>query len=101
MSAFVFWPIVIGIIVALIGVFLMYSLKVIKQYERGVTFRFGHLRPIMEPGLHFLWPGVDKLERVDQRVVTLTIPPQEIITKDNVSVRVNACLLYTSPSPRD
>lgn len=94
MSAPVFWPIVIGIIIALIGVFLSYSLKVIKQYERGVTFRFGHLRPMLEPGLHFLLPGIDKLERVDLRVVTLTIPPQEIITKDNVSVRVNAVVMF-------
>ena len=94
MSAPVFWPIVIGIILALIGVFLSYSLKVIKQYERGVTFRFGHLRPMLEPGLHFLLPGIDKLERVDLRVVTLTIPPQEIITKDNVSVRVNAVVMF-------
>jgi SPFH domain protein/band 7 family protein len=93
-SAPVFWPIVIGIIIALIGVFLSYSLKVIKQYERGVTFRFGHLRPMLEPGLHFLLPGIDKLERVDLRVVTLTIPPQEIITKDNVSVRVNAVVMF-------
>jgi len=93
-SAPVFWPIVIGIILALIGVFLSYSLKVIKQYERGVTFRFGHLRPMLEPGLHFLLPGIDKLERVDLRVVTLTIPPQEIITKDNVSVRVNAVVMF-------
>nr|WP_039885911.1 slipin family protein [Corynebacterium accolens] len=85
---------VIGIIIALIGVFLSYSLKVIKQYERGVTFRFGHLRPMLEPGLHFLLPGIDKLERVDLRVVTLTIPPQEIITKDNVSVRVNAVVMF-------
>ncbi|MER0071350.1 SPFH domain-containing protein [Corynebacterium sp. KPL2850] len=85
---------VIGIILALIGVFLFYSLKVIKQYERGVTFRFGHLRPMLEPGLHFLLPGIDKLERVDLRVVTLTIPPQEIITKDNVSVRVNAVVMF-------
>ncbi|MDO5031200.1 slipin family protein [Corynebacterium sp.] len=89
-----FWPIVIGIIIALIGVFLSYSLKVIKQYERGVTFRFGHLRPLLQPGLHFLWPGVDKLQKVDLRVVTLTIPPQEIITKDNVSVRVNAVVMF-------
>lgn len=94
MSAPVFWPIVIGIIIALIGVFLSYSLKVIKQYERGVTFRFGHLRPLLQPGLHFLWPGVDKLQKVDLRVVTLTIPPQEIITKDNVSVRVNAVVMF-------
>ncbi|WP_420869042.1 SPFH domain-containing protein [Corynebacterium phoceense] len=72
----------------------MYSLKVIKQYERGVAFRFGHLRPLLQPGLHFMWPGIDKLERVDQRVVTLTIPPQEIITKDNVSVRVNAVVMF-------
>lgn len=94
MSALVFWPIIIGIIIALIAVFIAYSFKVIKQYERGVTFRFGHLKPLMEPGLHFLIPFVDKLERVDQRVVTLTIPPQEIITKDNVSVRVNAVVMF-------
>lgn len=90
----VFWPVVIGIILALIVVLLMYSVKIIKEYERGVAFRFGHIRPLMEPGLHFIVPGVDKLERIDLRVVTLTIPPQEIITKDNVSVRVNAVVMF-------
>lgn len=94
MSALVFWPVVIGIIIALIVVFFMYSVKIIKEYERGVAFRFGHIRPLMQPGLHFILPGVDKLERIDLRVVTLTIPPQEIITKDNVSVRVNAVVMF-------
>lgn len=94
MSALVFWPIMIGILIAIVVVLISYSLKVIKQYERGVAFRFGHVKPLLEPGLHILIPGVDKLERVDQRVVTLTIPPQEIITKDNVSVRVNAVVMF-------
>lgn len=99
MTAFVFWPIVIGIIVALIAVSLSYSLKIIKEYERGVTFRFGHVRPLMQPGVHFLFPVVDKLERIELRVVTLTIPPQEIISKDNVSVRVNAVVMFEVTDP--
>lgn len=99
MSAVVFWPIIIGIVAALIVVFLMYSMKIIKQYERGVNFRFGHVRPMMEPGLHFIIPGVDRVERVDLRVVTLTIPPQEIITKDNVSARVNAVVMFEVLDP--
>ena len=94
MTAFVFWPIVIGIIVALIAVALSYSLKIIKEYERGVAFRLGRLREVLQPGVRLVLPGVDKLIRVDMRVVTLTIPPQEVITRDNVPARVNAVVLF-------
>ena len=58
------------------------SLAVLREYERGVVFRMGHVRPLYQPGLVFLLPLIDKMVRVDQRVVTLTIPPQEVITRD-------------------
>ena len=71
----------------------------LKEYERGVAFRLGRLRPVLGPGLRLLVPGVDKLVRVDLRVVTLTIPPQEVITKDNVPARVNAVVLFQVTDP--
>ena len=69
------------------------SLKIITQYERGIVFRLGRLRPVYEPGLHLVVPFLERLVRVDTRVVTLTIPPQEVITEDNVPARVNAVVL--------
>lgn len=76
------------------------SIRVIPEYERGIAFRFGHLRPILQPGIHLIFPFVDSLQRVDLRVITLTIPPQEIITKDNVPARVNAVVLFNVTDPR-
>ena len=80
------------------------SVRVLREYERGVLFRLGRLRPIAGPGLVILAPFVDRLIRVDLRTVTLTIPPQEIITRDNVPARVNAIISGSSsrhlPSPR-
>ncbi|MGB8384623.1 MAG: slipin family protein [Dermatophilaceae bacterium] len=70
------------------------SLRILKEYERGVVFRVGRLRGPLGPGLVFVLPGADKLVRMDLRVVTLTIPPQEVITKDNVPARVNAVVLF-------
>ncbi len=68
---------------------------VIREYERGVVFTFGRLQPRpKQPGLRFIIPGVQKLIRVDQRTITMDIPPQDVITRDNVSVKVNAVLYY-------
>lgn len=75
------------------------SLVVLREYERGVVFRVGHIRPVYRPGLRFLIPLVDKMIRVDQRVVTLTIPPQEVITRDNVPARVNAVVMFQVIDP--
>ena len=75
------------------------SLTVLREYERGVVFRMGHARPLYQPGLVFLIPLVDKLIRVDQRLVTLTIPPQEVITRDNVPARVNAVVMFQVTDP--
>ncbi|OXS82929.1 slipin family protein [Kocuria marina] len=91
---------VAGVVVALLvlGV-LVASVRVLKEYERGVAFRLGRLRPALTPGPRLLFPGLDKLIRVDLRVVTLTIPPQEVITKDNVPARVNAVVLFQVTDP--
>src|SRR5512144_2796242 len=75
------------------------SLAVLREYERGVVFRMGHVRPLYEPGLVFLIPLIDRMVRVDQRVVTLTIPPQEVITRDNVPARVNAVVMFQVTDP--
>ncbi|MGV0795011.1 SPFH domain-containing protein [Mycolicibacterium sp. XJ1819] len=75
------------------------SLRIIKEYERGVAFRLGRLRGPLGPGIVVVLPGVDKLVRVDLRTVTLTIPPQEVITRDNVTARVNAVVLFRVIDP--
>ena len=75
------------------------SMRVLKEYERGVAFRLGRLREPLSPGVRLLVPGLDKLIRVDLRVVTLTIPPQEVITRDNVPARVNAVVLFRVTEP--
>jgi regulator of protease activity HflC (stomatin/prohibitin superfamily) len=71
------------------------SLKVVQQYERGVLFRFGRVRPqVVEPGLVFIRPIGDRLQRVNMQTVTMTVPAQEGITRDNVSVRVDAVVYF-------
>ena len=76
-----------------------FSLVVLREYERGVVFRMGHVRPLYRPGLKLLIPVADRMIRVDQRVVTLTIPPQEVITRDNVPARVNAVVMFRVVEP--
>jgi regulator of protease activity HflC (stomatin/prohibitin superfamily) len=73
--------------------------RVLREYQRGVLFRLGRLRPLTGPGLVFLIPFVDRMERVDLRTVTLTIPPQEVITRDNVPARVNAVAYFRVTDP--
>jgi regulator of protease activity HflC (stomatin/prohibitin superfamily) len=78
------------------------AVKVLREYERGIVFRLGRL--VAEPkgpGLFLLIPIVDRMVRVDLRTVTLNIPPQEVITKDNVPVRVNAVAYFRIVSPKD
>lgn len=93
------WLIVLVILVILVAVWLLASVKILQEYERGVTFRFGRLRPVLEPGVQMIFPGIDKMVRVDLRIVTLTIPPQDVITKDNVPARVNAVVLFQVTDP--
>src|SRR6266536_715601 len=79
----------------LIVLFLFAAIKVAREYERGIIFRLGRLLPQPKgPGLFLLIPIVDRMVKVDLRTITLTIPPQEVITKDNVPVRVNAVAYF-------
>ena len=82
-------------IVFLLVLFLVSAIKVAREYERGVVFRLGRLLPQPKgPGLFVLIPIVDRMVRVDLRTITLNIPPQEVITKDNVPARVNAVAYF-------
>lgn len=88
----------IAVVIVLLGL-LLWSVRILKEYERGVAFRVGRLRKELGPGFALVLPGLDKLVRVDLRVVTLTIPPQEVITRDNVPARVNAVVLFRVVDP--
>jgi regulator of protease activity HflC (stomatin/prohibitin superfamily) len=95
---------IIGIIVVvvLLLLFLTAAVKVLREYERGIVFRLGRLLPEPKgPGLFILIPIVDRMIKVDLRTITLTIPPQEVITKDNVPVRVNAVAYFRIVAPKD
>ena len=95
---------IIGIIVVvvLLLLFLSAAVKVAREYERGIVFRLGRLLPEPKgPGLFILIPIVDRMIKVDLRTITLTIPPQEVITKDNVPVRVNAVAYFRIVAPKD
>src|SRR3954454_9422222 len=70
------------------------AIKVVQEYERGVIFRLGRLVGAKGPGLFLMIPMVDRMVKVDLRVVTLDVPAQEVITRDNVTVRVNAVLYF-------
>ncbi len=82
-------------LVLIIFVFLILpGLRVVQQYEKGVVFRFGKIVGLREPGLTMVVPYIDRLKKVDLRIITLPIPPQKIITKDNVSVDISAVAYY-------
>jgi len=95
---------IIAIVAVLLIVlfFLFASVKVAREYERGVIFRLGRLLPEPKgPGLFILIPIVDRMVRVDLRTITLNVPPQEVITKDNVPVRVNAVAYFRIVEPKN
>ncbi|MCX7843887.1 MAG: slipin family protein [Candidatus Bipolaricaulota bacterium] len=92
----VFWA---AILAALVLLFLASAIRVVREYERGVIFRLGRLVGAKGPGLFFIIPFVDKMVKVDLRTVTLDVPPQEVITKDNVPVHVNAVVYFRVVDP--
>ena len=94
--------VIIAILLFLIVLFLFSAIKVAREYERGIIFRLGRLLPEPKgPGLFLLIPVVDRMVKVDLRTITLTVPPQEVITKDNVPVRVNAVAYFRIVAPKD
>jgi regulator of protease activity HflC (stomatin/prohibitin superfamily) len=89
------------IIAALIALYLLNAIKVLREYERGVIFRLGRvLSKPKGPGLIFVFPPIDRIVRVSLRIVVMDIPPQDVITKDNVSVKVNAVVYFRVMDPQ-
>src|SRR3954470_14574869 len=90
---------VVALLLVLVLIVLASSIRILREYERGVIFRLGRLIAQKGPGLIFLIPIVDRMVRIDLRTVTLTVPPQEVITKDNVTVRVTAVAYFRVIDP--
>ena len=92
-------PISFGFLIFVIVSFLITAIKVLNEYERGVIFRLGRVIKAKGPGLIILIPIIDKMRKVDLRTVTLDVPPQDIITRDNVSVKVSAVVYFRVLDP--
>src|ERR1043166_6053551 len=94
--------VVVLVLLFLLVLFLISAIKVAREYERGIVFRLGRLLPEPKgPGLFILIPIVDRMVKVDLRTITLTVPPQEVITKDNVPARVNAVAYFRIVAPKE
>jgi regulator of protease activity HflC (stomatin/prohibitin superfamily) len=94
--------IIVAVVAVVVLLFLSSAIKVAREYERGVVFRLGRLLPEPKgPGLFLLIPIIDRMVKVDLRTITLNIPPQEVITKDNVPVRVNAVAYFRIVEPKN
>ncbi len=87
-------PIPLLVIVVLVVMFLASAIKILNEYERAVIFRLGRIRDVKGPGLIIIIPGIDKIVRIDMRTITMDVPPQDVITKDNVSIKVNAVVYF-------
>jgi regulator of protease activity HflC (stomatin/prohibitin superfamily) len=90
---------IIGIIVFLVIILLSAMIRILREYERAVIFRLGRLVGIKGPGLIILIPIVDKMVKISLRVIAMDVPPQDVITKDNVSVSVNAVIYFRVMDP--
>ncbi|HEY69132.1 MAG TPA: slipin family protein [Anaerolineae bacterium] len=89
------------VVLLLLISFIAAAIKIVQEYERGVIFRLGRLMGAKGPGLFFIIPIIDRMVKVDLRVVTLDVPSQEVITKDNVTVKVNAVVFFRVIDPSD
>src|SRR6266540_1943088 len=90
-----------GVAAVAIAILLFSGLRVIQEYERGVIFRLGKLAGARSPGLTYVSPGVERMVKIDLRVITMDVPAQEAITRDNVTVRVNAVVYFRVMNPQD
>jgi regulator of protease activity HflC (stomatin/prohibitin superfamily) len=94
--------VIVVVLLFIVVLFLISAIKVAREYERGIVFRLGRLLPEPKgPGLFILIPIVDRMVKVDLRTITLNIPPQEVITKDNVPARVNAVAYFRIIEPKN
>jgi regulator of protease activity HflC (stomatin/prohibitin superfamily) len=88
-----------GIIAAIAIVLLYNTIKILKEYERGVIFLLGRFQIVKGPGLIILIPGIQKMVKVDLRVIVMDVPTQDVISRDNVSVKVNAVIYFRIVDP--
>jgi regulator of protease activity HflC (stomatin/prohibitin superfamily) len=95
MEALIGAVVILGVLVVLLSS----SVRVVQEYERGVIFRLGRLVGARGPGLFLLIPGVERMQKVDLRVITMDVPSQEAITRDNVTVKVNAVVYFRVVDP--
>src|SRR5690606_37997353 len=96
MENFPFTPVIIGIIILYV---LASSIRVLNEYERGVVFRLGRMVGTRGPGLIILIPFIEKMVKVSLRTVVMDVPPQDVITQDNVSIKVNAVIYFRVLQP--
>jgi regulator of protease activity HflC (stomatin/prohibitin superfamily) len=89
----------LGIVGFFVLILILMAVKIVAEYERGVIFRLGRLVGAKGPGLFFIIPFVDRMVKVDLRIVTMDVPSQEVITRDNVTVRVNAVVYFRVVDP--
>jgi regulator of protease activity HflC (stomatin/prohibitin superfamily) len=89
----------LGIIILLVIMFLFMAIKILSEYERGVIFRLGRIIDYKGPGIIILIPIIDRMVRVSLRTVTMDVPPQDVITRDNVSVKVSAVIYFRVMEP--
>ncbi|HEY3593079.1 MAG TPA: SPFH domain-containing protein [Polyangiaceae bacterium] len=101
MEAFEGLLVTFGMAVILVLVVIAKSVRIVNEYERGVVFRLGRVDPanVKGPGLRILVPFIDRMQKVDLRTVTMDVPPQEVISKDNVTIKVNAVVYFNVMNP--
>ena len=95
------WGIAIAVIVILLLLFVVAGLRVVNQYERGVIFVLGRLKGAKGPGVFWIPPFISTMRKIDLRIVTIELPPQEGVTRDNVTVRVSAVVYFYVVNPSD
>ena len=89
-----------GILVVLVVILVFSSLRILREYERGVVFMLGRFWKVKGPGLILIIPGVQQMVRIDLRIVVLDVPPQDVVSRDNVSVKVNAVVYFRVIDPQ-
>ncbi|MDO8490532.1 MAG: SPFH domain-containing protein [Dehalococcoidia bacterium] len=90
---------VVGVIVVLLLVWLGLGIRIVTQWERGVLLRFGKFVGVRNPGLNFIIPIIDRMIKVDTRILTIILEPQEVITRDNVTIKVDAVVYFRVVDP--
>ena len=83
-----------GILIIVLILIILSAIRILKEYERAVVFRLGRFLKVKGPGIFILWPAIDKMAKVSLRVIAMDVPPQDVITKDNISIKVNAVAYF-------